>query len=62
MLHNCPRSQQKNPAGKTCLLVSYNLCEKLVSLLRLSIIFDDNLKVTSVALFVDDFNFIKLRI
>ena len=40
----------------TCLLVNNNLCEKLVSSLELPIIFDDNLKTTSVSFFIADFN------
>ena len=40
----------------TCLLVKNNLCGKLVSSSELQIIFDDNLKITSVSLFIADFN------
>ena len=41
----------------TCLLVTNNLCGKLVSSLELPIIFDDNLKTISVSFFIADFNF-----
>ena len=37
---------------ETCLLVSNNLCEKLVSSLQSPVVFDDSFRVTSVALFV----------
>ena len=40
----------------TCLTVNNDLCGKLVSSLELPIIFDDNLKTTSVSLFIADFN------
>ena len=40
----------------TCLLVNNNLCGKLTSSSELLIIFDDNLKITSVPLFIADFN------
>ena len=40
----------------TCLLVKNNLCGKLVSSSELPIIFDDNLKITLVSLFIADFN------
>ena len=40
----------------TCLLVNNNLCGKLVSSSELPIIFDDNLKTTSVSFLIADFN------
>ena len=40
----------------TCLLVSNNLSGKLASLTELPIIFDDNLKITSVTFFFAEFN------
>ena len=40
------------PIFATCLLVNNNSCEKLILLSELSIIFDDNLKTTSVFLCV----------
>ena len=40
----------------TCRLVNNNLCWKLVSSSELPILFDDNLKTTSVPFFVADFN------
>ena len=40
----------------TCLLVKNILCGKLVSSSELSVIFDDNLKITSVSLFIANFN------
>ena len=40
----------------TCLLVNNNLCGKLVSSSQLPIIFEDNLKTTSVPFFIADFN------
>ena len=39
----------------TCLLVNNNLCGKLVSSSQLPIIFNDNLKTTSVSFFIADF-------
>ena len=41
---------------KTCVLVNYNLCGKLVSLLELPITFDNRFKVTSVPFFIPDIN------
>ena len=40
----------------TCLLLNNNLCGKLVSSSELPIIFDENLKTTSVPFFIADFN------
>ena len=41
---------------QTCLSVNYDLCEKLVLSLELPIIFDERVNVTSVAVFIPDFN------
>ena len=41
---------------ETCVLVSNNLCEKLVSPLELSIKFDERFKVTSVPFCIVDLN------
>ena len=41
---------------ETCLLVNSNLCGKLVSLLELPITFHERLKITSVPIFITDFN------
>ena len=40
----------------TCLLDNINLCGKLIESSELPIIFDDNLKTTSVLFFIADFN------
>ena len=40
----------------TCVLVDKNLCEKLVSSLESRITFSESFKVTSVPLFIPDFN------
>ena len=40
----------------TCLLLNNNSCGKLVSSSELPIIFDDNLKTTSVSFFIANFN------
>ena len=45
----------------TCLLVNSNLWGKLVSSSELPIIFDDNLKTTSVSFFIADFNLLRCK-
>ena len=45
-----------------CLLVSNNLCRKLVSLLELPNTFDERFKVTSVPIFISDFHLLSCKL
>ena len=47
---------------ETCLSVSINLRRKLVLLLELPVVFDDNFKVSPVVFFVADFNFLSCEL
>ena len=47
---------------ESCLSDSRNLCEKLVSSLESPIIFDEKFKVTSVSIFIADFNLLSWKL
>ena len=47
---------------ETCVLVNYNLQEKLVSLLALSITFDERFKVALKQFFISDFDLLSCEL
>ena len=50
------------PILETCVLVNKNLCGKLVSLIKLSITFDERFKITSTLFFIPDFNLLSCEL
>ena len=47
---------------KACVLVNYKLYQKSVSLLELSITFDERFKVPSAPFFIPDFNLLSCKL